>query len=156
MNKQDLLEKIVSGRTRLDAALSRIDEERMPLIVLHGEWSVKDLIGHLGYWEGFVVSLFSTLRAGKTPEPFPDIDILNAQVLSLSRKQSLSEVRRQERNAYQKILALIEEASTQELFNADHFPGADGRPFESIISDNTYGHYAEHLPELSAWLKRIS
>lgn len=156
MNKSDLLANLTSGRARLEAALSRIDEERMPLIVLHGEWSVKDLIGHLGYWEGVVVSLFAMLRAGKTPEPFTDVDVLNAQVLSQSRKQSLSELRRQEKTAYQKILALIDEASEQELFNINHFPGANGRPFESFISDNTYGHYAEHLPELNAWLKRIS
>jgi hypothetical protein len=156
MNKQELLDKIVTGRAQLEAALSHIDEERMPLIILHGEWSVKDLIGHLGYWEGFVVTLFNTYRAGKTPEPFSDVDLVNAQVLSQSRKQSLSELRRQEKNAYQKILALLQEASPQELFNADHFPGTKGQPFESIISDNTYGHYAEHLPELNAWLKRIS
>lgn len=156
MNKRELTAKILSGRAQLEAAISRIDEERMPLIVLHGEWSVKDLIGHLGYWEGFVVSLFSLFRSGKTPEPASELDLINARVLVEARKQSLNEVLRQEKAAYQKILALINEASERELFNSEHFPGAAGQPFESFISDNTYGHYAEHLPELTAWLKRIS
>ena len=156
MNKQELTTKILTGRTQLEAALSHVDEERMPLIILHGEWSVKDLIGHLGFWENSVVSLFNALRAGKTPEPFPELDALNARVLSESRKQSLSEVRRQEKGAYQKVLALIKDASDRELFDPAHFPWTEGRPFESFISDNTYGHYEEHLPELTAWLKRIA
>lgn len=156
MNKQDLTAKIVSGRAQLDAALVRVDEERMPLIILHGEWSVKDLIGHLGFWENTAVSLFNTLRAGKTPEPFPELNAINARVLIESRKQSLSEVRRQEKAAYQKILGLLKEATDQELFDPAHFPWTEGRPFEGFISDNTYGHYEEHLPELTAWLKRMA
>jgi hypothetical protein len=156
MNKQDLTAKIVAGRTQLEAALSHVDEERMPLIILHGEWSVKDLIGHLGFWENKVVSLFNTLRAGRTPDPMPELDVINARVLSESRKQSLSEVRRQEKAAYQKILALLKDANERELFDPAHFPWMDGRPFENFISDNTYGHYEEHLPELAAWLKRIA
>ena len=156
MNKQDLTARILSGRTQLEAAISHVDEERMPLIILHGEWSVKDLIGHLGFWENHVVLLFTNLRAGKIPEPSPELDVINARVLSESRKQSLSEVRRQEKTAYQKVLALIKDASDRELFDPAHFPWTEGRPFENFISDNTYGHYEEHLPELSAWLKRIA
>jgi len=156
MNKEDLIAKIVSGRALLEAALSRVDEERMPLIVLHSEWSVKDLIGHLGFWENSVSLLFNTLRAGKTPEPFPELDALNAQVLTESRKQSLAEVRRQEKAAYQKVLALVKDATEAELFEPTHFRWTAGQPFENIISDNTYGHYEEHLPELAAWLKRIA
>jgi hypothetical protein len=156
MNKQELTAKIVSGRALLDAALLHVDEERMPLIVLHGEWSVKDLIGHLGYWENTVVTLFNALRSGKTPDPFPELDALNAKVLAESRKQSLNEVSRQEKTAYQKVLALVKDATEKELFDPSHFAWTGGKPFEEYISDNTYGHYEEHLPELTAWLKRIA
>lgn len=156
MNKHELTAKLLSERTRLDAALSRIDEERMPLIILYGEWSVKDLIGHLGYWENTVITLFNTLRAGNNPEPFPELDAINARVLADSRKQSLSEVQRQEKAAYQKILALIENATDHELFDSTHFAWTKGQPFEQYIADNTFGHYEEHLPELLTWLKRKS
>ena len=156
MNKQELLSKIQAGRQQIDAAVTRVDDERMPLIVLHSEWSVKDLIGHFGFWEGAIVSLFNTLRAGKTPDPFPELDAVNAKALSDSRKMSLSDVRRQEKSAYQKVLSLVQDATEDELFDPHHFPWTEGRPFAEIVSDNTFGHYEEHLPELNAWLKRIS
>lgn len=155
MSKQELIAEITSGRALLDAALSKVDEERMPLIILHGEWSTKDLIAHLGFWEDTVVKLFNILHTGKIPEPF-ELDALNAKVLAESRKQSLSDVCRQEKAAYQKVLALVKSTSDDELFNPNHFPWTGGKPFEELIRDNTCGHYEEHLPELMAWLKRIA
>ncbi|MDX9992219.1 MAG: ClbS/DfsB family four-helix bundle protein [Anaerolineales bacterium] len=156
LNKKELTEKIMAGRKQLDAALARVDNERMPLIVLQGKWSVKDLLAHLGFWEERVVSLFQTLRAGKTPDAAPDLDSLNAQVLTSSRKQSVEEIRRQEQKAYQKVLTVVREASDAELFDAAHFAWTEGRPFCDLIADNTYNHYEEHLPSVLAWLKRIS
>jgi hypothetical protein len=156
MNKQELMTKIQTSREQLEEALSQISNERMLMVILHGEWSVKDLIGHLGFWESRVASLFPILRAGTNPEPFRDIDVLNAQAIDEMRTLSLAEVRRLEKSAYQKILAMIKEANDPELFDPDHFAWTEGRRFEEIISDNTWGHYEEHLPELRAWLKRIA
>jgi hypothetical protein len=156
MNKQELQARIITSRDQLEAALNRISDERKSLVILHGDWSIKDLIGHLGFWENEIVTLFNMLIAGKTPEPFTDIDVLNAQSIAEFRTQSLAKVQAFEKKAYQDILSLIGKASDQELFDADHFVWCEGRCFEEFISDNTWGHYDEHLPELIAWLKRIA
>lgn len=156
MNKSELISKMETGRGQLESVVRRVDSERMPLIVLHGRWSVKDLIGHLGFWETSIAALFNTLRAGKIPEPFPHVDVVNARALVESRRQSLSEVQRQEQAAYQKLLSMVQGATEAELFAPGYFPWTEGRPFAELIADNTYGHYAEHLPELNAWLDRIS
>jgi len=156
MNKQELMDKILASRAQLEEELGQISNERMTMIILHGEWSVKDLIGHLGFWESRIAALFPLLQAGKTPEPFRDIDALNIQAVDEMRTLTLADVRRLEKSAYQKILALIKEASDPELFDPDHFAWTEGRCFEEIISDNTWGHYEEHLPELQAWLKRVA
>jgi len=156
MNRKELIDKILASRAQLEEALGQISNERMLMVLLHGEWSVKDLIGHLGFWESRVAALFPLLKVGKTPEPFKDIDALNSQAIDEMRTLSLSDVRRLEKSAYQKILAVIKEASDPELFDPDHFAWTEGRCFEEIISDNTWGHYEEHLPELQAWLKRVA
>jgi hypothetical protein len=159
LNKKELTEKIIAERKQLDSALAHVDNERMPLIVFHRAWSVKDLIAHLGYWEEHLVSLFAALQAGKKPPPYPlpasELDLLNARVLNESRRLSLTEVQRQEKKAYQDVLALIQKATHEELFDGSYFAWTEGRPFYTFVADNTYGHYEEHLPELLAWLKRI-
>jgi hypothetical protein len=156
MNKAELNEKIQSSRSRLEEALTKISDNRMSLVILHGEWSTKDLIGHLGFWEQRVLNLFDVLKAGEIPEPYEDMDELNDRAVSEMRLRSLADIRDFEREVYENLLRLIRNASDAELFEPDHFPWTGGHAFEEIISDNTWGHYDEHLPELTAWLKRIA
>lgn len=157
MNRQELKGKIRSSRGELESALGRISNEQRTLVILHGEWSIKDLIGHLGFWEARVVSLFLILKAGGIPESdHQDMDILNAENLLRTRGQSLEEVVGFEQAAYKKVLELIDTASDKELTDPHHFAWTQGRSFDEMISDNTWGHYEEHLPEVMAWLKRIA
>ena len=156
MNKDELTNTIHASREKLHAALARISDERMSLVILHGEWSVKDLIGHLCFWEERVAALFADLHAGKSPEPFANIDQLNGQAVADFGKLSLEDVRKREEKAYRNVLAIIRQAGDGELFDPNHFAWTEGRSFSEIISDNTWGHYEEHLPELTAWQKRIA
>ena len=156
MNKQDLLEKILEGREELELALNKVSERQKSLIILHGEWSVKDLLGHLGFWENRVADLFEVLKAGATPEPAVDMDLMNAKALLATREKSLAELEVFEKDAYQRVLRIIQQASEQELFDPGFFDWTKGASFQELISDNTWGHYEEHLPELNAWLNRIA
>jgi hypothetical protein len=156
MNKHELREKIISSRKELDSALARINERQMQLIILHGEWSVKDLLGHIGFWENRAANLYGILKAGEIPEPVQELDTINAEAISEMQKYSLEEAHSYEMSAYQKIMAVLDNATGDELFNPDHFAWTGGQPFEEIISNNTWGHYDEHMPEITAWLKRMA
>jgi hypothetical protein len=155
MHKAELKENILSGRQQLEAALVRMTDHQMTLTILHGEWTVKDLLGHLAFWEETVAELYATLRAGQEPAPF-ELDALNAKMLAQWGPVPLSEVKTREKAAFQRVLTLIETASEAELFDPAHFPWTGGRAFEGFFQDNTCGHYEEHLPEIIIWLKRIA
>ena len=156
MNKDELKQIILASRTRLVASIGLVGEERMDRVILHGEWSVKDLIGHLAFWEQRVVTLFELLQAGTSPGSMEDLNKLNEQVILEYRTLSLVEVREIEQLAYQTVLGLVEKASEAELFEPTHFGWTEGRCFYEFIADNTCGHYDEHLPELVGWQKRIA
>ncbi len=156
MNKEELSQIILASRARLVASVGLVGEERMDRVILHGEWSVKDLIGHLAFWEQQVVTLFELLQAGTNPEPMEDLHKLNEQAIQEYRTLSLVEVREIEQQAYETILGLVEKASEAELFEPRHFGWTEGRCFYEFIAGNTCGHYDEHLPELIGWQKRIA
>lgn len=157
MNRQEFIDKIWSSREELESTLARINDKRKGLIILHGEWSVKDLIAHLGFWEERVVSLFKILQAGKTPSSFhEDLDNVNAKALLHSRSQTLAQVVQSEKSAFKDVMDLIDAASDEELFNPRHYAWTQGQSFEEMLSDNTWGHYEEHIPEMMAWLNRIA
>ncbi len=80
MNKAELLANIRSGRQQLDVSLAHLGEEQLLVPVLHGGWTVKDLIAHFGFWEERIVTLYGQLVRGE--EPAADelsLDELNAQ-----------------------------------------------------------------------------
>ncbi len=46
----------------------------------HPEWSVKDIIAHLCWWENFAISRIAVLAAGLEINPIKDFDRLNKEV----------------------------------------------------------------------------
>lgn len=155
MNRTELLQRIHTGRSELEATLARLVDDRMTAPALPGDWSVKDLLAHLGWWEQRIVSAYHTLLRGEIPDPESEavpVDELNARVFAEHHNQTLAEVRREELDAYQAILSLAETAPEGDLFDPNRFAWTAGRAFVEWISGNTYGHYQEHLPDLEAWL----
>jgi hypothetical protein len=154
--KQELLDTILAGREKLDDALAKVTDSQMTLAILHAKWTTKDLLGHLAFWEESAATLFTTLRMGQEPEPFPALDELNARQLAEWRTIPLAEVKTREKAAFERVLELIRSANDTELFDPAHFPFTGGRAYEEFFRDNTCGHYEEHLASLNTWLKRIA
>jgi len=150
--KEELLAQIFTAREELEATLARVPERQMGAPILHDGWSVQDTLCHLAFWEEVAMACFAALRAGQTPDPIVDVDALNARILKDFHHLSLDEVREREQVAYQQVIDMVESASDDELFDPGHFTWTNGNPFMVWIENNTWGHYAEHLPELQAWL----
>ena len=145
MNKAELLANIRSGREQLEAALAHWSDEQMLAPILHGDWSIKDLLAHFGFWERRIVTLYGQLMRGEEPAADePPLDELNAQAYAQHQAQTLDEVRREERAAYTELLAIAVNALEDDLFNPQRFAWTEGRPFASEIENNTYGHYEQH------------
>ena len=145
MNKAELLANIRSGRQQLEVSLARLNEEQLLMPVLHGGWTIKDLIAHFGFWEGRIVTLYGQLSRGEEPAANePPLDELNAQAYVQHRVPPLDAVRREERAAYLQLLTIAANASDDDLFNPQRFAWTQGQPFAEWIENNTYGHYAEH------------
>jgi hypothetical protein len=156
MNKAELLGQMRAGRQRLDAALARVDDDRWTTPELPDRWSIKDLLAHLGWWEGWIVDLYAALLRDKVPYARhldqKAVDDLNAQALAKYHDQSLAEVRRQEEDAYRNLLSVVENAPEEDLFDAHRFAWLQGERLAEWIIGNAYGHYDEHLADVLRWL----
>ena len=150
MSQAELLSNIRSGRARFESALASFSDDQLLAPDLHGGWSIKDLIAHIGFWEQHTAMRFSALLRGVNP---PDqaltLDELNARVYAQNRDKLLAEVRLKEQAAYEQLLLLVENAMDDELFNPRRFVWTEGKPFAEWIENNTYGHYAEHQADLT-------
>jgi hypothetical protein len=147
VNREQLRAAIVDGRGRLEAALAGFDDVAM-LDRIDDAWTRKDDLAHIEAWERRVVELFGSLRAGRPIEGHVETDELNARFHARNRDRALEDVRAGERAAYEAMLAAIDGATDDELFNDDHFGWTDGEPFGAWFRMNGDEHYDEHLEQL--------
>src|SRR5262245_24350904 len=102
MNRQELLAKLQVGREQLEAALIRVDPLRVMEPGLHDSWSVKDLLGHLGWWEQRAVDIYDALLNNRSSDPalaeIP-IDELNKRALTENTAYSWAEVQKNEKKS---------------------------------------------------------
>lgn len=159
MDRDELLERIRSGRLELEEVIAGIEDHLMAVAALPGGWSVKDLLAHIGWWERRVVNAYQVLRRGEVPDSVSEggsLNELNARVSETYRDQPLAQVRQEEAVAYRALLAVAEEAPEGDLFDQSRFAWTEGRAFYELICDNSWGHYEEHLPDVKAWLAKGS
>ena len=119
--------------------LDRIDDE----------WTRKDVLAHIEAWERRVVDLLERLRTGEALAEQVATDELNARFHAADKDRSLADVRSGERAAYERMLAAIDGAADEELFDGSHFAWTDGDRLADWFRSNGDEHYDEHLEQLT-------
>jgi Protein of unknown function (DUF1706) len=126
------------------------DEEMCALPGPKENWTVKDWIAHITFWEH---PTLDRLKGQSKVKPLDDIDSINAELLQKSRALPLADVLGAFLESGRQVLSEIERCSDADL--AGPSPWGDGKTLCEHIMDDTCEHYEEHLPDLRAWSKRI-
>ena len=154
MNKAELLSAMRAGHTRLDKMIDSLSEEQMLAPRLHGGWSGKDLLAHLGFWQQRTAENCQTLLNGGTPLEIVGefgVDTINADAYAEFHDRGLDEVCRFEQQSFQLLFDQAEKASEEDLFDPQRFAWLKGATLGSWIEGNSYGHYEEHQTDLAVF-----
>jgi uncharacterized protein (TIGR03083 family) len=139
---------IRAERARLDALLAGIPDEQFVQPGAFGEWTLKDMLAHITFWEQRLIAYMNGARESLI-QPGEDeqagIDRINAGVLAANRDRPLAEVRAAFGDSYQQALALVESLSADDLADDELF---------GLIAGDTFGHYREHIVMLESWRAR--
>jgi len=153
MNKTEWLDTLQAERAQWDALLAQVDEARMTQPGAAGEWSVKDVIAHVTWFEREMVGV---LRAhalvGSDLWNLPH-DQRNAVIYEQNRDRALSEVLAEARAVFDQLLAGMQSLAEEDLHNPRRFADmpADWVPWQ-VIAGNSYEHYRQHTPGLCNWM----
>jgi hypothetical protein len=154
--KQDWLARIRAGRAELEAALARFDDARLADPFPPDGWSVKDVMAHIAFWEGYARARLHEASQGQAPQLLGDItqadvDRINQGALDAGRQQFLVAVQDDFRRAHAGLLAEI--AAIPEDPDDPWWTLWPDRELPwLIIQYNTTDHYAEHLADVRRWL----
>ena len=156
VSKERLLEELRAGRERLEATLARVSEEQLTAPGAIGDWSVKDLLAHLIFWEQTPVRALRAEARGERGELPSDesVDQLNARAVAERRERPPAEVLAEFERSYHELLEVIAPLSDAELNDPSRYAWTEGKPLWRIIAGESYLHYREHDEEIRAWLDR--
>ncbi|MFN8481788.1 MAG: ClbS/DfsB family four-helix bundle protein [Anaerolineae bacterium] len=162
--KADLLRTLDEGRRLWEETLARVSEARMEEPGVVGDWTTKDVVAHVGFWERWVgVALQASLQGarasmterfgGDVPEAAQDwtTDEMNAWVYERNRSRPVAEVVMEEQQIYRRLYTTLRGMRDEDLFTAGRFPWARERAVEAVAG-NTYDHWPEHIQSIEAWL----
>jgi hypothetical protein len=143
-------------RARWNALLDQMGLERMDLPGVEGDWSVKELVAHLTWYEQSVVEgAMQVASTGSFKRRRPEgmgLDEMNARIAAQAHGRSAEEVLAEARQVFDQLLAVIE-IIPQDILNDPRRLGLPGDVVPWMaVANNSYAHYRQHEPALREWL----
>jgi uncharacterized damage-inducible protein DinB len=135
-----------------EGLISRFDsltEVQMSSVGVTPEWSAKDLLAHLAYWERAAAERVREFEAGRSSakkRTRAQRERINREVVSANRATPRQVLREELTLARSEIVAAMKRAP-EEL--------EERSPLAHIIYSNCVQHRGHHLEQLHAWIARL-
>ncbi len=147
MNRQQLLKQLDKKWTGFTESYAGLSDSQMTESGVTGNWSVKDIIAHVTWWEEEALKHLPLINKGGRPPRYSaeygGIDAFNALMTEKKRGLSLSDVLWQRDETHRRLVAYIQSAP-EEQFTRD-------TRFRRRLRLDTYNHYPRHAKAILAW-----
>lgn len=143
----DLARAAEAAHSEFLAALDGLNAEQRGAHRLVGEWGVREVVAHLGYWAGNVAEALHHAEQGRAHEfghRDMEVDDLNEVVARVARGTELRIVREREQAAFGAFVNRLRRADPEWLA----LRMADGDTIGFLIADDGIDHYREHAEQL--------
>jgi len=144
MKKAKQITLIKSEHAKLDKALSQIPPNHMEVSDTSGEWSIKETLAHLTYWEKELLADYARWVNGQPIHEFEseeEINTLNDATRDKAKTMPLSQAVSEFHQSYDQLIAWLDSLPESELDR----PFAYGMTLGEFIGEDTWKHYQEHL-----------
>jgi hypothetical protein len=164
--RADALATLKEGQARLDDLLGRLSEEELtrPATIGGGDWSAKDLIGHIAFWEEVALRVLDSWRR-ETPlnlaEAFAPggTDGMNAWNQERKARWALLRVQQDAQRNHRRLMremvrlsdeewrSLVPITASRRIRLGTRLGGVLGAP------KRPFGHAFAHTPDLEAYVR---
>jgi len=157
--KAELISQVESSRSELVQLLDGISVIDKCRARTCGEWSIKDVMAHITFWERSVSTWYQAGVEGKTvdaPAPgfgWDQIDQLNQSVYETHQADPLKAVQATFERSFAEVTTLINSMRETELFEKHQYAWLGEFILVELVLNNTVDHYREHHESILAWKK---
>jgi hypothetical protein len=164
LSRAEAIAILEDGQAQLDALFGRLDNQEMtqPQTIGGGDWSAKDLMGHIAFWEELALNAIDACRAGRRAavDEFADAAAANAHNQRASANHSLADTRSRAAAAHSAIVSVLRTLSVAEWTSPPACEGATKSSLEELLGgilgapNRPFGHAWAHLDDLRAYVER--
>jgi len=152
VNRDQVLLKLEKAWNSFRESYAGLGAEQMSLRGAVEDWSVKDLIAHVSWWEEESLKHLPHILEGKRPPRYSvlygGIDAFNAKMTELKRSLSLDEVMRQAVETHGRLVNYLA-GVPEDVFMRE-------TRFRRRLRLDTYSHYPIHTAAIRAWREKPS
>jgi hypothetical protein len=152
MNTHQVLQRLDAAWTELGESYAGLTDAQLLVPGVTGQWSVRDIIAHVTWWEEEALKHLPLIREGGRPPRYSvkygGIDAFNALMTEQRRHLSLAAVLRRRDEVHERLVEQVRRAP-EELFVRE-------TRFRRRLRLDTYGHYPIHARAIRAWRARSS
>jgi hypothetical protein len=150
MTRQQLLNRLEQAWATFKASYAGLTDEQLVEPGVTGDWSVKDILAHVSWWEEEALKHLPHILQGGRPQRYSvlygGIDAFNAQMTEQRRGLSLSEVLTQLDETHLRLIEYVQSVPEEQLNSETRF--------RRRLRSDTYSHYPIHAREIHEWRGR--
>jgi hypothetical protein len=152
MDRLQLLKRLDRAWEELKASYVGLSYPELLESCVTGNWSVRDIIVHVTWWEEEALKHLPLILAGGKPPKYSvaygGIDAFNARMTEQKRNLSLDEVLRQRDETHHRLIEFIQTVPEDQI--------ARETRFRRRLRLDTYSHYPKHAEAIRKWREQRS
>ena len=149
MDKVEFIHRVETARSEWNDLLAQVDDDLMLKTGIEGDWSAKDILAHVMWYEREMVGLLNSRSLiGSDLWELP-LDDRNAEIHKEIKDMSLDAVRLGSDKAFAALIQQLNELPEDAFGDPAHFQNMppEWKPWD-VIASNTFRHYREHTDSI--------
>jgi uncharacterized protein (TIGR03083 family) len=156
MRRDEVLHALERDRAQLQAALEGLDNQVMTTVPVVGEWTIKDVLGHMAMWHQVGLQFIADYKQTGLPKSlgFDDdaaVDAHNRREAERRRAWSVAQVGAELDTSYRDLAAAVASLTDEQLNAPLPAPWHSATTLERLIAINSYEHDPEHIGQMIKW-----
>ena len=167
ITREEALATLEDGQAQVEVLVAQLSDEEAarPATMGGGDWSAKDLMGHIARWNEIAIEALGSWREGERPgieDVWGDgVDKLNAENYERSKADSPEQARSRLRRAHDALVGAIRDMDNAEWHSKAPYQTERRSWLGMMLGSITgaprraYGHAFAHLPDLEKYASEL-
>jgi rhodanese-related sulfurtransferase len=143
--QSDIVNLFEYTRREIAAFIAGVSEAEKQAIGTPDQWSAKDLLANIGFWQEYMLERMGYYQRGETPPRQVDFDALNLQAHAQYKDYSWDDVLRQGNHALVRLIEAVGGFDDRQLSVNNRYGDSAGGPLWGEIIANGYLYPMEQI-----------